>query len=105
MGELDERRKTYQGKDIKPNYVVGAMAEVCKGRRFFITDTKKYMGIARDIARPGDRICVIPGCCAPFIIRPLGKHYQLVGGCYVHGMMDGEVMERVGIPLTEIILE
>jgi hypothetical protein len=29
----------------------------------------------------------------PFILRPEGIYYTLVGECYVHGIMDGEVLE------------
>ena len=71
---------------------VKATAEACKGRRFFITETH-YMGIAPDITeKEKDMICVIPGWCAPFVIRPCGEHYQLIGECYVDGLMDGEAM-------------
>lgn len=70
-----------------------AMA-VCKGRRFFTTP-KGFMGLAPDIAQVGDKICLISGCCTPFIIRPDGTNFCLVGESYVHGVMDGELMSDI----------
>ena len=74
------------------NNLIQAMAEACKGRRFFITGKDCWMGVAPDITQPGDKICVIPGTCAPYVIRPVEYRYQLIGECYVAGMMDGEMM-------------
>jgi hypothetical protein len=45
----------------------------------------------------GDVICVIKGARMPFILRPtsaIGEspgYYRLVGCCYIHGVMDGEL--------------
>ena len=92
------------GSFSKKNTLIQAMAEACKGRRFFITSEKRYMGVAPDITRPGDRICIIPGHCAPFVIRPKRKHYQLIGECYIAGIMDGELMEG-DISIETIVFE
>ena len=46
-------------------------------------------------SKPGDRICIFKGGRVPFVVRDIGNGYrQLVGGCYVHGMMDGQAMRR-----------
>ena len=89
----------------KKNNLQQAMAEACKGRLFFITGRTCYMGVAPDITRPGDKICIIPGCCAPFVIRPKGNRYQLIGECYVAEVMDGEVMEKEDISIETIVFE
>jgi hypothetical protein len=59
----------------------------------------------------GDRIFVARGATNPFVLRPtvadktydavkkanrVKTLYRFVGGSYVHGIMDGEVLERVG---------
>lgn len=46
----------------------------------------------------GDLICVFSGADVPFIVRrlPHSDFYQLIGECYVHGLMDGEVMTALG---------
>lgn len=41
----------------------------------------------------GDHICVALGCNTPIVLRkePSGN-FQVVGDCYVHGLMEGEVV-------------
>ena len=75
-------------------YPVVAMNRACRGRRFFTT-TKGFMGLAPAIAQVGDKVGLIAGCCTPFIIRPDGPNYALVGESYVHGVMDGELMSDI----------
>lgn len=41
---------------------------------------------------PGDQVCILFGGNTPFVLRPCNEYYQLVGECYIHGMMDGEAM-------------
>lgn len=65
-------------------------------RRFVMTSNDR-MGLAPQIARPGDRCCVIFGCSRPLIIRPVDgaeNHYRLVGECYVHGAMNREILDE-----------
>ena len=40
-------------------------------------------------------VAIIYRAPKPFILRPKGENYQLVGECYVHGIMDGEAMKGV----------
>ncbi|KAM5341971.1 hypothetical protein ACJ41O_015002 [Fusarium nematophilum] len=62
------------------------------GRRFCVT-TRGRMAIVPRHARKGDIICVVKGARMPFILRGRGEEhsdaYELVGACYVHGLMDG----------------
>lgn len=71
-----------------------------RGRRFAVTEAG-YMALVPELARPGDVVAVIFGLEVPFLLRKDGDHgkveeqgtYQLVGECYVHGIMDGEVVK------------
>ena len=47
-------------------------------------------------ALDGDSVFVLPGGSVPFVLRPIqGKNaWRVVGPAYVHGMMDGEAVER-----------
>jgi hypothetical protein len=62
--------------------------------RKLMTTARGYLGLVPWVAELGDMICVLPGCSTPLIIRPgTGGYFNLIGECYVHGMMEGEVME------------
>lgn len=43
--------------------------------------------------KPGDVICVLLGCNAPMILRPVESHYIVIGDIYVDGIMHGEAMK------------
>jgi hypothetical protein len=59
-------------------------------------DTEKgYFGTCRKRLQPGDKVCILPSCKTPLIVRSVGCYYSLVDYAYVYGMMKGEVMEEV----------
>lgn len=39
----------------------------------------------------GDILCILFGGKMPFVLRPIGSYYQLVGECFSHGLMNGEI--------------
>ncbi|KAK8214007.1 heterokaryon incompatibility protein-domain-containing protein [Phyllosticta capitalensis] len=58
-------------------------------RQLCITEEYRLGLVPRD-ARPGDRIMVFPGAVTPHIIRQRDSgNYELVGDCYVRGLMHG----------------
>ena len=73
---------------------------VCMLRRFYMT-SKGYMGIGPVDVRIGDQVYVLVGGNVPFLLRHQdggtdGSNpskvcgWELVGDCYLHGIMDGE---------------
>jgi hypothetical protein len=62
------------------------------GRKYFRC-SRKYIGLVPAAAQKGDLISIFLGGRTPFLIRPAGEHYLMVGACYVHGIMNGEAME------------
>lgn len=74
--------------------------------RKFCTTSKGYMGLFPRGTQAGDRICVFLGAPVPFVIRPHkpNKSYQLIGECYVHGIMEGEILEVPGIQSEDITI-
>ena len=62
----------------------------------------------------GDLICIIFGRSVPVVLRKIVSdemtgehHYELVGDCYIHGMMNGEaftMQQTRNIPQTQFEL-
>ena len=65
-----------------------------EGMQFFTSKRKGFMCLGETIIpiQRDDLICVLFGGQTPFLLRPNGEHYTLLGPCYVHGVMDGEAM-------------
>ena len=42
----------------------------------------------------GDEIIVFYGGRRPLVLRPKGEQYEMIGPCYVHGIMFGEAVEK-----------
>ena len=60
-------------------------------KRSFIVTDEGHIGIAPKATKPGDRVCALLGCVMPLVLRTTSDlRFQVVGECYVDGMMDGE---------------
>lgn len=72
--------------DFGINFIVS-----CGHRCFAITD-RGHMALVPKLARTGDIVCVSPGLRWPLLLRKKENEVslELVGSCYVHGLMDGE---------------
>lgn len=66
---------------------------------------KKYehMGLGPMLIKEGDEIYILPGSNLPLVLRPVSqdyfkpfRKYQLIGDCFLHGIMDGELGETGG---------
>ncbi|KAK2001876.1 hypothetical protein LX36DRAFT_652879 [Colletotrichum falcatum] len=58
-----------------------------------------HLGVARrEMAQPGDVVCVFRGFQVPMVLRRTTKDecWRLVGTCWVSGMMNGEVKAKLG---------
>ena len=67
---------------------------MCWRRRLF-TSKRGFIGLGPDSAQPQDKILILKGCSMPVVARPREEHYELIGGCYVQGIMHGEAMDRL----------
>lgn len=62
--------------------------------RVFGATTSGYVGVLPDDTRRGDSVAVFLGSNLPFVLRADGNGmYELVGPCYIHGIMDGELFD------------
>ena len=64
------------------------------GRSFFVSE-KGHFGICPKNTRPGDVLAVVFGASVTFVLKPNEKDstFSLVGGCYIHGFMEGEALD------------
>jgi len=65
------------------------------GRRMVTTD-KGHIGMALELSRRGDLVCLLFGCKMPVVLRPEGDYFRFMGECYVHGLMFGEGIDAYG---------
>jgi hypothetical protein len=66
-------------------------------RRLIVTAERNTLGLVPAKAKKKDLICILAGLSVPIVLREVGGDklkvefsYELIGECYVHGMMDGE---------------
>ena len=81
-----------------------------RGLRTCLTRNDCYLGLVPEQAEAADSVFVILGNHAPALLRLAGSeaHFKVVGECYIQGIMNGELIERVnaegGHGLTDIFL-
>ena len=72
-----------------------AMTETCFGRKLFAT-AQHNLGLAPSEARAGDVMCFLGNSSTPFVLRPRGRYFELIGESYIHGFVER------GHPLPEL---
>ena len=61
--------------------------------RLVVETREGYIGLVPEMAQLGDQVCVLLGCDLPMLLRPTSEsEYQVVGSCYVDGLMFGEAL-------------
>ncbi|KAE9372770.1 hypothetical protein N431DRAFT_439800 [Stipitochalara longipes BDJ] len=83
-------------EDIGLSYYCEWLQTVSKGRRPLLGEGG-YLGIGPSETEPGDFVFVLLGSDVPFIMRResnTSEKMQVIGEAYLHGIMDGEVMEN-----------
>ncbi|OCK79052.1 hypothetical protein K432DRAFT_435595 [Lepidopterella palustris CBS 459.81] len=65
------------------------------GRCLFRT-ASGHIGIGPEDLRPGDCVVIFVGARTPFVVRHSsdGETFEVVGDCYVHGIMNGEALGK-----------
>jgi hypothetical protein len=81
--------------------------------RTFCVSRSGYMGLVPAQSQAGNFICVFGGHTSPFVIRNASstthsvggsERYQLVGECYVNGIMGGEIVQDESRPSRDFLL-
>jgi len=96
-----QRFQTFFPQSYEPSMDTDAMLRCVRlalpylDHRALITTRKGYLGLAPETARPGDVVAILFGCCWPVLLRPCDDGlYQVIGECYVHGLMKGEILDQ-----------
>ena len=82
-----------QVRDHRLNSYTTSMDDMFKRRP--ILSAQGYVGLAPSHAEVGDVIVIIYGAIVPFVLRESAEgRFEFVGEAYVHGIMDGEYVEK-----------
>ena len=78
---------------------IAALKDTLHGWRFVLTK-EGYVGVVPNMAQIGDVIAIIKGGRVPFILQKSVARtgaFRLVGGSYIHCMMNGEGLSLPGV--------
>lgn len=67
------------------------MQEVQRGRRIGVTK-RGYVGFTTHDTEKGDLLVILEGFTIAFVLRRKGDHFIIAGDCYIHGIMDDELV-------------
>ena len=71
----------------------------------FCSTKQGRIGLVPRGALKGDSIAVFMGADVPFVLRATDtEEYELIGECYVHGIMNGEAFDGREAQLGDIVL-
>jgi hypothetical protein len=73
-------------------YHLRLAAVTSEGRKLITTDTG-YLGLVPQCVQRRDIIVVLLGCNFPVLLRHYKDGYHVLGECYIHGLMAGEVFD------------
>jgi len=79
------------------DFKIGILS-IARGSKLFITQSKR-IGLTSLSTEIGDEAWVLRGGQVPFLLRRRNAgdspDYMLVGDCFVHGCMDGELADEL----------
>lgn len=82
--------------DTEVDPILGPMSVILGDRRTF-DGTESSLGFVPWTAQEEDIVCILLGCFVAVILQPSttssGSHS--VGECYIHGLLEGELMQVV----------
>ena len=63
---------------------------------------KGYLALVPAATEAGDVVALLKGARLPFILRPKGGAWKLLGPSYIHGIMDGELVDDDAVRTIKI---
>ncbi|KAF4536436.1 Heterokaryon incompatibility protein [Lasiodiplodia theobromae] len=98
-------------KDREAEHGIQNHSEYAWGMRFAVLEDGGYAMVLTE-AEEGDRVAVLKGAKTPVVVRRKegiaqgGREeetWTLIGPCYVHGLMDGQIVEKGRDPRTFVL--
>ncbi|TLS30964.1 hypothetical protein PpBr36_02813 [Pyricularia pennisetigena] len=108
LSSLSSRRPGATFQEIR-----AALRRALRNRRFAVTK-QGYFGLVPHWTQPGDNVCMLNGCDVPYIIRRAehqgggqsmadSYRFSFLGECYIHGMMNDEILAMEELELRELV--
>ena len=94
-GHISTNTLIHNGKSTIVAKFLRRVQEVIWMRRLIITEHGS-LGLAPELSKKGDLICILYGCSVPVALRRIldpvtdEECFIFIGECYVRGIMDGE---------------
>ena len=74
-------------------------------QRRFCSTKQGRIGLVPCATQKGDLVAIFMGADVPFVLRSFGAGtYELVGECYIHGVMNGEALQGEHGQVRSIVL-
>ena len=91
-----------QNDDARANEMPDLIARTVR-RRMFVTE-RGYVGLAPEMTEPGCCVAIVRGGKFPLMLKPREcAKWELIGDCYVHGIMHGEGFEQYKCTEIEVV--
>ncbi|CAF9918515.1 hypothetical protein IMSHALPRED_004328 [Imshaugia aleurites] len=94
-GHISTSTLVHNGKSTIVAKFLRRVQEVIWMRRLIVTEYD-FLGLAPEMSKKRDLICILYGCSVPVALRRMvdpvteEEYFTFIGECYVHGIMDGE---------------
>lgn len=89
---LEDTAKTLYEDEVAYPYT--HRAEFLIWGRSLSTTVNSRLALVPISTAADDQIVVLSGGKIPFVLRAMSHAFQLIGPCYVHGIMDGEAFPK-----------
>jgi hypothetical protein len=93
MKALRQEMESTKPVGVKMEEITNPIASFGSGRSVCAT-VRGDLGQVPFGTHPGDLVCILKGGIVPFLLREDGDCYQLVGECFINGIMYGEALDR-----------
>jgi hypothetical protein len=93
LADIVKARHNYDPDTVRASEYDQEVYEGLANRRFFVTPSGS-MGIGPRTMQSQDIIAILYGCRWPVALRRHREYYNILGTCYVHGIMDGEIVRK-----------